>query len=92
MKTIKAALLSAAMVAAGTISAIAADPAPPAPANPPQVATNPNLPNSSARLPGPKAGPSTRISSTPSGTPSATTPGQDGGSYYSKKGFGPSPN
>jgi hypothetical protein len=61
-------------------------------ANPPQVATNPNVPYSAARTPGPKAAPSNWIPSanpTATPTPNSTT---ESGSYYSKKGFGPAPN
>lgn len=95
MRVFKAAMLSAAMAAAGAIGANAAEPMSTTPVNPPQVATNPGLPYSYAHTPGPKAGPSTWIPSTPSSaTPSATAPnsGEDSGAYYSKKGFGPAPN
>jgi hypothetical protein len=91
MKFLKAAILSAALATAGAVTAGAAEPASTTPAYPPQVATGPGLPNSSARPPGPKTGPSGWIP----GTPSIATPnsGVDTeGSYYSRKGFGPKPH
>jgi hypothetical protein len=94
MKSFKVALFGT--VAAISVSAMAhaAEPGTPtAPtasyAYPPQVATNPGLPYSSARTSGPKVGPSNWIPSNPATTPNSES---DSGSYYSKKGFGPAPN
>ncbi len=90
--TILGAVLALALVAAGN----AAEPAPTTSANPPQVATNPGIPYSYGRIPGPKVGPNNWIPSPASGaTPSttATNPGVDTpGRYYSGKSFGPKPN
>jgi hypothetical protein len=93
MKLFKAAMLSATLVSAVSVAAYAADPVSSAPANPPQIATNPSLPYSYARTPGPKTGPSTWIPSTSSTSQPTTTPNTAGeGGYYSGKGFGPKPN
>jgi hypothetical protein len=95
MRLFKAAAMCALLVSAGAITANAQNqPAPTSP-NPPQIATNPGLPYSSARTPGPKAGPSTWIPSSPSSvSPSTAAPNPEAESstYYSKKGFGPAPN
>jgi hypothetical protein len=74
------------------VTANAADPAPTMPANPPQVAANPDIPYSYARLPGPKASGSNWI---PSPYSSATTPNSGAGTaggYYSGKAYVPKPN
>jgi hypothetical protein len=90
MKFLKAAVLSAALVAAGTLAASAAEPAPTGSVYPPQLATNPGSPYSQAQTPGPKVGSSTLIPA----APYTTTPnsGADLGRSYSTKGFGPNPD
>ena len=95
MMIIKTAVLGAALASAVAITAYAADPAPTPPVNPPQVATNPGLPYSPARTPGPKVGPSTWIPSPhDSATPStgSDSGAESAGSYYTSKGFGPKPH
>ena len=87
MKLVKPAILGAVLASAIGATAYAADPVPTYQANPPQIATNPNLPYSSTRTPGPKVGPSNWIPS-----PNTEAPAETGGSYYSGKGFGPKPN
>jgi len=89
MKLLKAAIFSAALVSIVTVAANAADPVPTTPANPPQVATNPGLPYSSTRTPGPKVGPSNWIPSPYSAAPDSAS---DTGSHYAGKGFGPKTN
>jgi hypothetical protein len=93
MKMFKSTVLGAALASVAVISAYAADPSPATQtqAYPPQVATNPGLPYSPTRVPGPKAGPSGWIPSPNSQAP-AVAPNSDTGSegsYYSGKGFGP---
>jgi hypothetical protein len=96
MKLLNPAILSAALISAVAISAYAAEPAPATPANPPQVATNPGLPYSAARPPGPKASSGNLIPSPSSSAPAAVgapaAAPETEGSYYSSKGFGPKPN
>jgi hypothetical protein len=96
MRFIKLAILSGTVMAAAAMAASAADPTSQNPATPPQVATNPGLPYSSARTPGPKVGPSTWIPSPHGSVTSSTAPtsgtDSEGGSYYSSKGFGPKPH
>ena len=88
MKLLKAAILSAALVSIVAVAANAADPVPTTPANP-QIATNPGLPYSSTRYPGPKTGPSNWIPSPYTATPDAST---DTGSHDAGKGLGPKTN
>jgi cell division protein FtsN len=96
MKLLKPAILSAGLISAVTISAYAAEPVPTTPTNPPQVATHPGVPYSSARPPGPKASSGNSIPSPSSSAPAAvgapTAAPETDGSYYSSKGFGPKPN
>lgn len=96
MQLFKPVFLGAALASAVAVGAFAAEPTSTTSTNPPQVATNPGVPYSSARLPGPKVGPSTWIASPSSAAPApvtAPTPApQTEGSYYSGKGFGPKPN
>lgn len=106
MKLLKMAGLSVLLVSTSAIVADAQNQASLPYANPPQAATNPGLPYSYAREPGPKAGPSGWIPPTTSSDPSVgipSNPPQAGasassgirnerGSYYSKQGFGPAPN
>ena len=91
-RALKAALFGMAAAMSVSVSAYAAEQEAPSAtyASPPQVATNPNLPYSAARTPGPKAAPNNWIpSSNPTATPNS---GTESGNYYSKKGFGPAPN
>jgi hypothetical protein len=96
MKLFEATVLAMALAVTFAVAGNAAEPAYTTPANPPQIATNPGLPYSSARTPGPKAGPSNWLPSSPStAAPSTTAPNPDAdtaGSYYSGKSFGPKPN
>ena len=85
MKVLKPAILSAILTSAVAVTAYAADPVPTYQSNPPQIATNPGLPYSSMRMPGPKPGPSNWI-------PSPYAPSETQSNYYSGKGFGPKPN
>lgn len=91
IKSIKTAILGVALASSVTVIANAADQTPTPNQKPPQIATNPGIPHSATRNPGPKTGPSTWIpSSTP--TPTAPAANQSSGQNYSKKGFGPAPN
>jgi hypothetical protein len=96
MKLFGATILGAALALAFVVAGNATEPAPTTSANPPQIATNPGVPYSSGRIPGPKVGPDNWIPSPSSGvTPSTTAPNPDAdttGSYYSGKSFGPKPN
>jgi hypothetical protein len=94
MRLFNGAILAAALVSTLAVAAYAADPASTTPVYRPQVATNPDLPYSAARIPGPKVGPSNWIPS-PSGSAPASgaTPNTRGDTgYYSGKAFGPKPN
>ena|SRR2546430_2216349 len=95
IKAFKVVVLSAVAAAAVSVMANAAEPGSTTAPYPPQVATNPGLPYSSARIPGPKSGPSNWIGSPSSTSPSSTAPTsgtESEGSYYSGKAFGPKPN
>jgi hypothetical protein len=96
MTIMKSTVLGGVLASFFAISAYAADPTPANPTAPPQIATNPGLPYSTARMPGPKVGPSTWIPSPHDSAPSSSAPAsgtddETGGSYYSGKGFGPKP-
>ena len=94
MSVFKSAILGAAFVSTIAVAANAADPASNTPTYRPQVATNPDLPYSATRVPGPKVGPSNWIPSTSGSAPaSGVTPHTSGDTgYYSGKAFGPKPN
>jgi hypothetical protein len=96
MKLFGATILGAALALAFVTVGNAAEPAPTTSANPPQVATNPGIPYSYGRIPGPKVSPNNAIPSPSSAaTPSTTAPNpgaETTGSYYSGKNFGPKPN
>ena len=87
IKCVKAAMLSAILVAAAPVAAYATDPTPPQTQTPPQLATYPGSANSSTQMPDP-------IQSTHpiQSNPSADFDRTKEGNFYSKKGFGPSPN
>jgi len=86
IKCVKAAMLSAILVAA-PVAAYAADLTPPQTQTPPQLATYPGSANSSTQMPDP-------IQSTHpiQSKPSAGFGRTEEGNFYAKKGFGPSPN
>jgi len=90
MKWLNATILSVALLTCAALTAKAADPTSTTTAIPPQVAANPAIPYSSARTPGPKAGPSNWIPS-PNSAALQNRNAPSGGSYYSEKGFGPKP-
>jgi hypothetical protein len=72
-----------------------ADPAPPPQTqNPPQVATNPGVPNVNAGQPGADNGHWVQIPANPSPETASGKTGirTEDGQTYSKKGFGPAPN
>jgi hypothetical protein len=98
MRLIKLMTLGAMVLSASAVAASAQDDPRQSPTVRPQIAANPGLPASPLRLPGPKVGPTTYIPTyipaSPSAAqpaPTAVAPGQDNGSYYSSKGFGPKP-
>jgi hypothetical protein len=92
MKLFKAVILCSALVSAVAVTANAADPGSTT-AVPPQVATNPGIPYSSGRLPGPKASPNGWIPSPYAAAPgSGASPNSGDTGYYSGKGFGPKLN
>jgi hypothetical protein len=90
MKMFRTAILGAALVSTLGVAAYAQDVATAPPTIPPQVTTYSGIPQSNARLPGPKVGPSNWIPS-PYAT-SNTNPSQQNTGYYSGKGFGPKTN
>ncbi len=95
MPFIKATTLAALILSAVAVTATAQDDPAGGPAARPQLAVNPGVPYSPTRLPGPKVGPSTWIPSAAARAqhvPSSPSPAEDGGSFYSGKGFGPKPN
>jgi hypothetical protein len=95
MRLIKLMTLGAMVLSASAVAASAQDDPRQSPTVRPQIAANPGLPASPLRLPGPKVGPTTYIPASPSAAqpaPTAVAPGQDNGSYYSSKGFGPKPH
>ena len=87
IKCVKAAMLSAILVAAASVAAYAVDLTPPQTQTPPQLATYPGRANSSTQMSDP-------IQSTDpiQSKPSAGFGRTEGGNFYAKKGFGPSPN
>ena len=87
IKCLKVAMSCSILLAAAGIAAYGAEPTPPQTQTPPQVATDPGVPYSATRMPGPKAGSSTWIPSEQ--YQSAGFGRTEGGSFYSKKGFGP---
>ena len=94
MSVFRGTILSAAFVSTIAVAASAADLASNTPTYRPQVATNPDLPHSATRAPGPKVGSSNWIPSPSGSAPaSAVTPNTSGDTgYYSGKTFGPKPN
>jgi hypothetical protein len=88
IKYFQAAMLSTTLVAAATIAAYAAEPTPPQTQTRPQLATYPGSAYSLTQLPGPNVGGNISIQSKPSAAFGRT----EGGSFYSRKGFGPSPD
>lgn len=96
MKLFGATILGAALALTFVVAGNAAEPAYTTAVNPPQVATNPGIPYSYGRNPGPKTGPNNWIPSSSSAvTPLTIAPnsGADtAAGYYSGKGFGPKAN
>ena len=95
MPFIKATTLSALILSAAAVTATAQDDPAGGPAARPQLAVNPGVPYSPTRMPGPKVGPTTWIpSAAATARPAPANPAatEEGGSYYSGKGFGPKPN
>jgi hypothetical protein len=81
IKCVKAAMLSVILVVAAPVAAYAADPTPPQTQTRSELATYPGSAYSSTQMPDP-------IQSNPSADFDRT----EGGSFYSKKGFSPSPH
>jgi hypothetical protein len=95
IKIFKVVVFNAVAVAAVSVMANAAEPGSTTAPYRPQIAANPSVSYSSARMPGPKSGPSNWIGSPSSTNPSSTAPTsgtESEGSYYSRKAFGPKPN
>ena len=95
MRFLKTTTLSAILLSAAAVAASAQDVSVQSPAARPQIAANPGVPASTTRLPGPKVGPSTWISASPSAAqpaPAGTNSGGNSGSFYSGQAFGPKPN
>jgi hypothetical protein len=91
---LKTAMLSAVLVSSVTIVTNAANTAPLQNQNPPQVAANPDAPDVNAGQPGANTGHWVWIPSNSSPAAAAASAGirSEHGSFYSKKGWGPSPN
>jgi hypothetical protein len=102
MRSLKATVLSAALVSAGAIAAHAAYQTPvnqgyPPQVNqgyPPQVAANPGAAYPNAPQPAPMVAPSPSTQPPQGSAEEFSMPGSQSGkgSFYSKKGFGPAPN